>query len=169
MGCHFLLQCRKVKREVKSLSRVRLLATPRTAAYQAPPSMGFSRQEYWSGVPGSLKRLQLRCQPGLGLLWRLPHLVGRTQFLTGLVRGPPPVSCPRVAHILPEQASYNARKAPRMENQAFHDLISEVSAFHFCHILLIQTKLKRRQLHKGVDHREQESMGVILKTDYHNV
>ena len=35
----------------KLLSRVRLLATPWTAAYQAPPSMGFSRQEYWSGVP----------------------------------------------------------------------------------------------------------------------
>ena len=37
--------------KVKSLSRVRLIATPWTAAYQAPPSMGFSRQEYWSGVP----------------------------------------------------------------------------------------------------------------------
>ena len=37
-GCHFLLQCM----EVKSKSEV---------AYQAPPSMGFSRQEYWSGVP----------------------------------------------------------------------------------------------------------------------
>ena len=36
--------------KVKSLSRVRLLATPWTAAYQAPSSMGFSRQEYWSGV-----------------------------------------------------------------------------------------------------------------------
>ena len=36
---------------MKSLSRVRLLATPWTAAYQAPPSMGFSRQVYWSGVP----------------------------------------------------------------------------------------------------------------------
>ena len=35
----------------KSLSRVRLLATPWTAAYLTPPSMGFSRQEYWSGVP----------------------------------------------------------------------------------------------------------------------
>ena len=35
----------------KSLSCLRLLATPWTAAYQAPPSMGFSRQEYWSGVP----------------------------------------------------------------------------------------------------------------------
>ena len=36
--------------KVKSLSNVQLLATPWTAAYQAPPSMGFSRQEYWSGV-----------------------------------------------------------------------------------------------------------------------
>ena len=36
---------------MKSLIRVRLLATPWTAVYQAPPSMGFSRQEYWSGVP----------------------------------------------------------------------------------------------------------------------
>ena len=42
---------RKWKVKVKSLSRVWLLATPWTAAYQAPPSMGFSRQEYWSGVP----------------------------------------------------------------------------------------------------------------------
>ena len=41
----------KWKVKVKSLSRVRLLATPWTAAYEAAPSMGFSRQEYWSGVP----------------------------------------------------------------------------------------------------------------------
>ena len=41
----------KWKVKVKSLGRVRLLATPWTAAYQAPPSMGFSRQEDWSGVP----------------------------------------------------------------------------------------------------------------------
>ena len=39
------------KVKVKLLSRVWLLVTPWTAAYQAPPSMGFSRQEYWSGVP----------------------------------------------------------------------------------------------------------------------
>ena len=37
--------------EVKSLSRVRLFATPWTVAYQAPRSMGFSRQAYWSGLP----------------------------------------------------------------------------------------------------------------------
>ena len=36
---------------MKSLSCVRLFATPWTAAHQAPPSMGFSRQEYWSGLP----------------------------------------------------------------------------------------------------------------------
>ena len=41
----------KWKVKVKSLSPVWLLATPWTAAYQTPPSMGFSRQEYWSGVP----------------------------------------------------------------------------------------------------------------------
>ena len=41
----------KWKGKVKSLSRVRLFSTPWTAAYQAPPSMGFSRQEYWSGLP----------------------------------------------------------------------------------------------------------------------
>ena len=40
-----------VKVKVKSLSRVRLFATPWTVIYQAPWSMGFSRQEYWSGLP----------------------------------------------------------------------------------------------------------------------
>ena len=45
--------------KVKSLSRVRLLATPWTAAYQAPPSMGFSRQEYWSGEPLPSPRCKL--------------------------------------------------------------------------------------------------------------
>ena len=45
--CHFLLQCVKVK----LLSCVWFLVTPWTAAHQLPPSMGFSRQEYWGGVP----------------------------------------------------------------------------------------------------------------------
>ena len=39
------------KMKVKSLSRVRLLAAPWTAVYQAPPSMGFARQAYWRGLP----------------------------------------------------------------------------------------------------------------------
>ena len=53
VGCHVLLHCMKVKSESerKLLSRVRLFETPWTAACQAPPSVGFPRQEYWSGVP----------------------------------------------------------------------------------------------------------------------
>ena len=54
VGCHFLLQCVKLKSEsevTQSLSRVQLLVTPWTVAYQAPLLKGFSRQEYWSGVP----------------------------------------------------------------------------------------------------------------------
>ena len=43
--------------KVKELSCVQLLATSWTATYQAPPSMGFSRQEYWSGVLGELTSL----------------------------------------------------------------------------------------------------------------
>ena len=43
----------KWKVKVKSLSRIQLLATPWTAAHQAPASMGFSRQDYWSGLPCS--------------------------------------------------------------------------------------------------------------------
>ena len=45
------LHSRPMKVKVKVLSHVRLFATPWTVAYQAPPSMGFSRQEYWSGLP----------------------------------------------------------------------------------------------------------------------
>ena len=51
--------------KVKLLSHVQLFATPWTAAYQAPPSMGFARQEYWSGVPSPsldlLKRERIKC------------------------------------------------------------------------------------------------------------
>ena len=50
----------KWKVKVKLLSPVRLLATPWTSAYQAPPSMGFSRHEYWSGVPYELKDKKLK-------------------------------------------------------------------------------------------------------------
>ena len=55
VGCHFLLNAWKWKVKVKSRSHVRPPATPWTAAFQAPPSMGFSRQEYWSGVPLRLR------------------------------------------------------------------------------------------------------------------
>ena len=51
VGCHFLLQCMKVKSESEVAQSCPTLATPWTAAYQAPLAMGFSRQEYWSRVP----------------------------------------------------------------------------------------------------------------------
>ena len=50
------------KVKVKLLSRVRLLATPWTAAYQPPPSMGFSRQEHRSGVPSPSPNSEFNCQ-----------------------------------------------------------------------------------------------------------
>ena len=65
---YFTSMGKKVK--VKSLSHVRLFVTPWTVAYYAPPSMGFSRQEYWSGLPfpspGDL--------PGAGIEPRSPTL-----------------------------------------------------------------------------------------------
>ena len=51
VACHFLLQCMKVKSEREVAQSCLTVSTPWTAAYQAPLSMGFSRQEYWSGVP----------------------------------------------------------------------------------------------------------------------
>ena len=66
----------KWKVKVKSLSRVRLLAAPWTAAYQAPPSMRFSRQEHWSGVPLSLT---------LGKLYPHPSLLTNTRTYTMLI------------------------------------------------------------------------------------
>ena len=49
--CISFSNARKWKVKVKSLSRVQFFMTPWTAAYQAPPSMGFSMQDYWTGVP----------------------------------------------------------------------------------------------------------------------
>ena len=60
--------------KVKFLSRIRLLATPWTAAYQAPPSMGFSRQGYWSGVP----LLSLVLSPEPRLLRQELSMAGKT-------------------------------------------------------------------------------------------
>ena len=51
VGCHFLLQCMKVKSESEVTQSCPTLATSWTTAYQAPPSMGFSKQKYWSGMP----------------------------------------------------------------------------------------------------------------------
>ena len=51
VGCHFLLQCMKVKSESEVTQSCPTLVTPWTTAYQAPPSMGFCRQKYWSSMP----------------------------------------------------------------------------------------------------------------------
>ena len=75
VGCHFLLQCMKVKSEVAQSCP--LLATPWTAAYHAPLPMGFSRQEYWSGVPLSspvryieISKTSVTTRDWLTRLWR---------------------------------------------------------------------------------------------------
>ena len=83
----------KWKVKVKSLGRVRLFATPWTAAYQSPPSMGFSGQEYWSGVPlpSPLSLLffiySWKCVFGRffpnGVVWR--HLVVVVQYSISLL------------------------------------------------------------------------------------
>ena len=79
--------------KVKSLSCVRLLATPWTAAYQAPPSMGFSRQEDWSGVPSPspltslevhLLRLHTSIAGGTGLI---PSLGTKILYVTAKKKG----------------------------------------------------------------------------------
>ena len=59
VGCHFLLQCIKVKSESEVASHVRLFAAPWTAAYQTPPFVGFSRQECWSGVSSPSPRCHI--------------------------------------------------------------------------------------------------------------
>jgi len=67
----------------KWLSRVRLLVTPWTAAYQAPPSMGFSKQEYWNGVPLSSPFRTLREEKMIFRKdeWVLQRLDGRYDSL----------------------------------------------------------------------------------------
>ena len=51
VGCHFLLQCMKVKSESEVAHLCPTLSNPMDCSLPAPPSMGFSRQEYWSGAP----------------------------------------------------------------------------------------------------------------------
>ena len=69
----------KWKNKVKSLSHVRLPATPWTAALQAPPSMGFSRQEYWSGVPLPSPSISNTWELFRNISWQAPP---QTQWIT---------------------------------------------------------------------------------------
>ena len=75
------------KVKVKSLSHVRLFATPWTAAYQAPLSIGFSRQEYWSGVPlpSPIERL-VKCKRIKYYYMRIEFSSTEACFLWGILR-----------------------------------------------------------------------------------
>ena len=99
VGCHLLLQCMKVKSESEVVSCVWLLATPWTAAHQAPSSMGFSKQEYWSG--SLLQDGQIFSHQFLVVLKCPTPLLGRdilTKLGTTLVMGR--FSAPRALQLL---------------------------------------------------------------------
>ena len=97
----------KVKVKVKSLSRLQLFGTPWTVAYQAPPSMGFSRQEYWRGLPfpspGDL--------PNPGIEPRSP-----TFQADALTSEPPGKPKEGTMQITGSVRSYEWRKAWRLDN-----------------------------------------------------
>ena len=104
VGCHFLLQCMNVESESEVIQSCLTLATPWTAAYQAPPSMGFSRQEYWSAVPlpsldtihrrplflkkKKKKKERERGKLSLSLLYFNKTLLHKSSELSSLVSGP---------------------------------------------------------------------------------
>ena len=96
ISCSNAWNC-KVK--VKSLSRVRLFATPWTAAYQAPLSMGFSRQEYWSALPlpspDMLSRLVITVLP------RSKHLNFMTVIAIAMILEPPKIKSDTVSTVSP--------------------------------------------------------------------
>ena len=90
----------KWKVKVKLLSRVQLLATPWTIAYQAPPSMGFSRQEYWSGVPVPSPKVMsmffnMLCRWVITFLPRSKHLLISWLLSTSVVI----LECPKIKSV----------------------------------------------------------------------
>ena len=106
VGFHFLLQCMKVKSESEVAQSCPTLATPWTAAHQAPPSMGFSRQDYWSGVP--LSSLHAKLQQPFGKSFALftrkkKHLWASATLLLLLSR----FSCVRLC-VTPWTAAHQA-------------------------------------------------------------
>ena len=105
-GITAMTNLEKVK--VKSLSRVRLFATPWTVAHEAPPSMGFSRQEYWSGLqspsPGHLPNPRIKPEspafqadtlpskpPGNPMIQARQHIKDYRHYFTD--KGPSSQSC----------------------------------------------------------------------------
>ena len=108
---------------MKLLSRVRLLATPWTAAHQAPPSMGFSRQEYWSGVPETLCPTKLKMLSDLGgsVVKNPPAKTGDTRDEGSI---PGSGRCPGVGNGNPLQ--YSCLENP-MDRGAWRATVHEVA------------------------------------------
>ena len=81
VSCHFLLQCMKVKSESEVVQLCLTLSDPMDYSPPGPPSMGFSRQEYWSGVPLPSLRERTRA-------WNFASYINRIDWiLTSIVRG----------------------------------------------------------------------------------
>ena len=99
----------KWKVKVKSLSRVRLFETPWTVAYQAPLSMGFSRQEYWSGVP-------LPC-PRIPEWVKIPLFRGSSQPTQE--SSPGLLHCRQILYCLHHQGSHSKWLGHLISNQHF--------------------------------------------------
>ena len=95
VGCHFLLQCMKVRSE-SEVAQSSLFGTPWTVAHQAPPPMGFSRQEYWSGLPSPTPVGHL--DPGIKTVsLKSPALAGRS-FTTAAAAVNLLQSCPTLCN-----------------------------------------------------------------------
>ena len=105
VGCHFLLQWIKWKVRVKWLSCVRFFVTPWTAAYQAPPSIGFSRQEYWSGVPLPSPESKARWS----LLGVMPLFLGEGMTTTYSIKATENLTCGNLLiSQIPEKEEWNS-------------------------------------------------------------
>ena len=87
VGCHFLLQCMKVKSQSEVVQLCPTLSDSWTAAYQALPSMGFSRQEYWSGVPLPSPSRHLRIEINILYYCTLYSIVQKVHKSTTACRG----------------------------------------------------------------------------------
>ena len=102
---------------MKSLSHVRLFATPWTAAHQAPPSMGFSRQEYWSGLPLPSPSLPLASSK----LWQVTTWDQSSpgSFLSGC-------SARKTMDTLPIQLQWGSESGVQLSGRPLTSLISSL-------------------------------------------
>ena len=101
VGCHFLLQCVKVKSESEVTQSCPTLSDPMDCSLQAPPSMGFSRQECWGGGQRLLQPL-LYCWH----LGRRPRVLAVTVVIAANILGPAPWHvCHRFSEASPESST----------------------------------------------------------------